>query len=120
MLVTQATSPFHSLKAFLSILKTMEQGEFTALPYHNQVPTLGEWGWVLGMKSGVISQEKLRTKVMGLEFREVFTRFLNRDAMVSMIHFGKGVFEVKDSIEVNTGFNPILVGYYRQGLWQLD
>jgi spermidine synthase len=120
VLVTQATSPFHSPKAFLSILKTMEQAGFTTLPYHNQIPTLGEWGWVLGIKSGLISPEKLHARAMELRFGEISTRFINHDALISMIHFGKGVFELKDSVRINTRFNPVLVKYYQQGLWQLD
>jgi len=120
VLVTQATSPFHSPKAFLSIIKTMERAGFVTLPYHNQIPTLGEWGWVLGMKSGVITAEKLRKRALNLTFKDLATRFINQEAMISMLHFGKGVFELQDQVEINTCLNPVLLTYYRQGLWQLD
>ncbi|MBW1898773.1 MAG: spermidine synthase, partial [Deltaproteobacteria bacterium] len=43
IMVTQATSPYFSRKAFLCILKTIRTSGFAVLPYHNQIPTMGEW-----------------------------------------------------------------------------
>jgi spermidine synthase len=45
----------------------MESADFTVLPYHNNIPTLGEWGWCLGMRKEVVSNEMLKTKVMEIE-----------------------------------------------------
>ncbi len=53
-----------------------------------------------------------------LTFDSIDTRFLNQDAMVSMVHFGKGVFGMKkEEIEVNTSQFPVLYRYYHQGTW---
>lgn len=120
VLVTQATSPFHAPKAFVCIAKTMEEAGFSVLPYHTQVPTLGEWGWVLGMKREVILPDALKKAAQQLRFAGIPTRFLNQEAMISMVHFGKGVFEWWDRIQPNTAPNPVLIQYYQEGWWELN
>ncbi len=118
-LVTQATSPLFSAKAFNCIYKTMEQAGFEAVPYHNQVPTLGEWGWLLGMETGLFEEDRLKNALQELSFENINTRFINRQAMISMLHFGKGVFNENDSIQINTRSRPVLLDYYRHGKWDL-
>ena len=115
--VTQATSPIFSRRAFGCILKTMREAGFACVPYHNQVPTLGEWGWVLGMDAGETDEADLRKALLGLTFERVPTRFLNREALVSMLHFGKGVFDDYGRLEVNRKSHPVLTEYYRRGKW---
>ncbi len=115
--VTQATSPVYSKKAFLSIMKTMQEAGFTVLPYRNSIPTMGETGWMLGVKPGHITEEGLKSIMEGMAFDTVETRFLNREAMISMVNFGKNVFEEIDRIEINSRINPVLFGYYREGMW---
>ena len=119
VLVTQSTSPLYSPESFLCIKKSMEAGGFSVVPYQNSIPTLGDWGWNLGVKKEVLSVERLKENLLNLEFSGVETRFINRGAMTSMAHFGKGLFERSDEIEVNTQFNPVLLKYYRQGDWDV-
>ena len=118
-LVTQATSPFFSRQAFVCIQKTMAEAGFSVLPYHNHVPTLGEWGFVLGVDAGLLDATALKETVQGLSFQGVETRFLNQDAMIAMVHFGKGVFRDEGEIEVNRESQPVLQSYYRQGRWEV-
>ena len=49
----------------------------------------------------------------------IHTKFLNRDAIISMVHFGKGVLEKKEKVKVNTVLDPILVKYYKKGAWDV-
>jgi len=119
IIVTQASSPVHSPNSFVCIIKTMESADFTVLPYHNNIPTLGEWGWCLGMRKEVVSKDKLKEKVMGIDLPPPPTKFLNRDAIISMVHFGKGVLEKKEKVKVNTILDPILVKYYKKGAWDV-
>ncbi len=119
VLVTQSTSPLYSREAFLCIKKSMEAGGFSVVPYQNSIPTMGDWGWNLGVKKDAMSAEKLKENMLKLEFSGLDTRFINRDAMTAMAHFGKGIFELSDEIEVNTQFNPVLLKYYRQGDWDV-
>jgi spermidine synthase len=46
--VTQATSPFYAMRAFWSIVETVRSAGFaTVAPYHVNIPSFGEWGFVL-------------------------------------------------------------------------
>lgn len=119
IIVTQATSPVYSGKSFVCITKTMKASGLSVLPYHNQIPTLGEWGWCLGMKNDITSSDVLKEKVKEIDLTDIPTKFLNKDAMISMIHFGKGILDKKDKVEINTVLNPILVNYYKQSEWDV-
>ena len=97
-----------------------------AVPYHNHVPTLGEWGWVLGVRvgsrpatGGDLDPEKLRARLVGLEFGGLETRFLNRDAMHSMLYFGKGFLDDLDAVTVSDESDLAVFHYYRDGAWDL-
>lgn len=119
MLAVQATSPYFSRQAFLSILKTVAAAGFSVLPYHNQIPTMGEWGWVLAARAEDVSTESLKRRVLAFNFDGLDTRFFDTGAMISMAHFGKGILEDPDAdkIKINTESNPVLMRYYRSGSW---
>ncbi|MFQ5482965.1 MAG: polyamine aminopropyltransferase, partial [Nitrospinaceae bacterium] len=118
-LVTQSTSPLYAPEAFLCIKKTMQAAGFSVAPYQNSIPSMGRWGWNLGVKKEAMAAAGLKRKVTGLEFANLETRFLNREAMISMANFGKGLFEREGNIEVNTKFNHAILKYYKQGDWDL-
>jgi len=126
VVVTQATSPFFARRAFLSILKSVRAAGFVAVPYHNHVPTLGEWGWVLGVRvgrspaaGGALEAEALRSRLSRLRFEDVGTRFLNGDAMLSMLYFGKGILDDLDTIAVSDESDLAVFSYYRDGAWDM-
>ena len=118
-MVTQSTSPLYSPEAFLCIKKTLEAAGFSTLPYQNSVPSMGLWGWILGVRQKAMPAQRLKQDLTALEFADIKTRFLNRDAMISMAHFGKGLFEKEAQIEPNTQFDHNILKYYRQGSWDL-
>ena len=101
------------------MMKTIKAAGFSALPYHNQIPTMGEWGWVLGVNRDRLNEDTLKKHVLKFDFAELQTRYINRDAMISMTHFGKGVLDGKgvDDILINTEINPVLHRYYQSGTW---
>ncbi|MDE0849234.1 MAG: polyamine aminopropyltransferase, partial [Nitrospinaceae bacterium] len=101
-MVTQSTSPLYSPEAFLCIKKTMEAAGFSTVPYQNSVPSMGQWGWVIGVRHEAMPAQRLKQELLTLEFADIETRFFNRDAMISMAHFGKGLFEKEAQIEPNT------------------
>jgi spermidine synthase len=121
ILAAQATSPYFSKQAFLCILKTVESAGFAAIPYHNQIPTMGEWGWVVAGKTLDVDRAELKRRLVAENFAGIPTRFLNRDAMISMIHFGKGVLDDDSirSVKINTEFDPVLYRYYMAGSWEM-
>ena len=103
-------------------MKTVEAAGFSVLPYHNQIPTMGEWGWVLGAREGDFSREILKQRVLTFDFEGLNTRFFNTGAMISMAHFGKGILEGPDvdKIKINTESNPVLMRYYGSGTWGVN
>jgi spermidine synthase len=117
VIVTQATSPYFSREAFICILNTITGAGFNTLPYHNHVPTLGEWGWVLGQKNPRIDQSQLKIHLSRLTFEDITTKFLNQNAMISMINFGKGIFDNQKNIKINDEMDLSLYRYYRDGGW---
>ena len=119
VMVTQSASPLYSPDAFLCIKKSLEAAGFSVVPYQNSIPTMGQWGWNLGVKKQTMAPETAREKLARIDFKNIATRFLNRDAMIGMTHFGKGLFEREASIEPNTEFNHKIMKYYRQGSWDI-
>jgi spermidine synthase len=121
IVVTQASSPDFSRKAFLCILKTMQSSGLVTLPYHNHVPTMGEWGWVLGVNLSTVDRRDIKQKMLHGDYNHLNTRFLNNDAVTAMVYFGKGILDKGqlDEIKANTESQPILQEYYRQGVWAL-
>ena len=117
VVVTQSSSPLYATRAFLCVYRTLQAAGFSVLPYHTTIPTMGDWGWVLGMKAEVVSVEALKERAMGLDFSGVETVFLNREAMVGMAQFWKGVFEQAGEVAVNTELAPVVDRYYREAEW---
>ena len=116
MMITQAGSPYYATEAFNCIQKTMKSAGLNTLPLHNQVMTLGEWGWVMGTKN--IPSDKLKQNLRKLEFDNIETRWINNEAMLQITSFGKDVFK-SDDLEINTINNLVLYQYYLRGNWDL-
>lgn len=118
VLVTQAGSPYYATKAFHCIEKTVKAADFQVVPMHNQILTMGEWGWMLGIKE---SQElPLKSILRNMEFKEVQTQWLNKEAMSLVTSFGKDFFtDSTEAVEVNTIQDPVLYRYYLKGNWDL-
>ena len=116
MIITQAGSPYFATKAYECIDKTIADSGFTTAKLHNQVISMGEWGWILGSKQN-ISKKTLKTRLQSLNFDN--TNWINKEAMQLITSFGKDFYKTKDSIEVNRVHNPILYKYYLKGNWDL-
>ena len=116
VMVTQAGSPYYAKRAFESIRLSMQQVGFTTLPLHNQVITLGEWGWVIGSKQHRPNlKEELQNTTLEIE-----TDWLNQEALTLITSFGKQVFdEPWKSVSPNRLHDPVLYRYYIAGNWDL-
>ena len=118
VVITQAGSPYYAARAFNCINYTMAEAGFYTIPLHNQVVTLGEWGWVLGSKS--IPKEQLKPALESLTFDDIKTEWINNNAMILITSFGKKVFPGDNAkVEVNRIHNPVLYKYYLDGKWDL-
>ncbi len=122
VMVTQAGSPYYVTKAFNCIQKTMASAKFKTIPMHNQILSMGEWGWIIGVKENRVKNEAvLKSKLESLTFDNVQTEWINHEAMKLMLSFGKKSFFIsqQEEVEVNRVHNPVLYKYFLKGNWDL-
>ncbi len=112
-LVTQAGSPYYGTKAFYCVEKTIKSTGLYTFTLHNQILTLGEWGWILVCKKPIFKQQVLDVSLDDLDLK-----WLNKDALMQISSFGKPLVDTT-GIEVNTIFSPKLYQYYKEGNWNL-
>jgi len=119
VIITQAGSPYYSTKAFECVFRSMEAAGFEPIKMHNQILTLGEWGWVMAAKH--LTAAELKQSLPKLKFDQITTRWLNQEAMSLMTSFGKETFFLPpdETVEINTIHNPVLYRYYLRGTWDL-
>ncbi|WP_010520333.1 polyamine aminopropyltransferase [Aquimarina agarivorans] len=118
-IITQAGSPYFATKAFNCINNTLQSANFKTVPMHNQIISMGEWGWILGAKKTNPMDLKLALK--SSTFKNVSTQWINNEAMQLLTSFGKDAFfnSTVDSTDINKIHNPVLYKYYLKGNWDL-
>jgi spermidine synthase len=119
MLVTQAGSPYYASKAYVCIEKTLQEAGYSTLPIHNQVLTLGQWGWILASKDS--TRTNLKQELMRINPESVETHWLNQEALQMITSFGKNLYGIEDldNVKVNRVHDPVLYKYYLNGNWDL-
>lgn len=98
VIVVQSTSPFVAPKSFWTVNKTLESVGFHTVPYHNYVPSFGEWGYIMAMKKPYYLKPK--TFIPGL-------KFISKQSLDQMFYFPKDI--AKRETEVNKLNNQVLV-----------
>jgi len=116
IVITQAGSPYFATKAFYCIEKTMQETGFYTLPIHNQVITMGEWGWVIGSK--ILNKVGMKKKLHQTDFSKKNHKWLNNESVALLTSFGKPMVDTS-GIKVNTLARPCLPNYYLKGNWDL-
>ncbi len=105
--VTQATSPFFAVDAFWTTAASVKAAGFlTVLPYHINVPSFGEWGFVLASDKS-INKNHWQLKIS--------TRFIDKQVLQRIWTFGKDIAYRKR--EASTIDRPRVLDYYLDG-WQ--
>ncbi len=118
IIITQAGSPYYAIDAFNCIKKTVAEAGFGVIPMHNQVLTMGEWGWIIGSKA--LTSDQLKTATRSLTFDNVETEWINNDAMLLITSFGKDFYDKSNKeIRVNKIHDPVLYKYYLEGHWEI-
>ena len=110
LIITQSGSPYFATAAFQSIEKTLAAAKFSVTSYHNQVLTLGEWGWTMGMKADV----DLKLKLWNHDYARAKTEWFNREAMRMMLSFGKPYTDATQTA-INSLKNPVIYQLYNEG-----
>jgi len=117
IMVVQATSPYLAKESFLCIGRTLEAAGFEVLPFHENIPSFGDWGWYLAWDPA-IQRNKLQDRIQTLSF-PVDTRFLTPEVFRSQLVFGKGHLDTLKK-EINTLLHPILLTLYNHESWLLE
>lgn len=120
LVVVQSTSPIHAREVFLEIGRTMESVGFEAVPYHDNVPSFGEWGWWIACgESGC--EKRLRDQINALTSFGVKPVYLTPERFRANLVFGAvGGTPFEESAkgqQINTMMNPTLFMRY-ESAWQ--
>ncbi len=116
VMITQAGSPYFATEAFFTIGATIQEAGFNVLPIHNQILTLGEWGWYIcsiDQQSSHMKDRLLVSKKLDIE-----TRWFNHEAAVLISSFGKTNTDTLQT-QVNSLDNPVVYQYYLKGTWDM-
>ncbi|WP_035236096.1 polyamine aminopropyltransferase [Desulfobacter vibrioformis] len=113
----QSTSPYLARESYLCIGRTLASAGFFILPYHENVPSFGDWGWFLCTRKDWGSAF-WQQRIAALEF-SVPTRFLTPEVFRRELVFGKGMTQSRHT-EINTLLFPVLLSYYNHESWLLE
>lgn len=104
IMVTQATSPFFATEAFWSIKHTIQAAGFPLVtPYHLNIPSFGEWGFVMACNTQCQPQREL--PVQG--------RYYQPEMEHGMLNFAKDM--LSENPQISTLDQPHILYQYIQG-----
>lgn len=101
IMVIQATSPYVAPKSFWTVDTTLRSVGLHTIPYHNYVPSFGEWGYIMATENPVYKKPVAFLPGM---------RFITKESLDLMFYFPKDMAKVKT--EVNKLNNQVLVKYF--------
>lgn len=105
--VTQATSPYFAREAFWTIHETVAAAGFAhTYPFHVNVPSFGEWGFVLAAERPLDPNAGTTT---------VETQFLNAQVLPGLFRFPKDLQFPEDGIPPSTLDQPRVLDAYLDG-----
>ena len=106
-MITQASSPLFTQKAFWSVFETMKSTGLNTKAYHTYVPSFGEWGFVMASK-------------FPIDFKKYAPRadlkYLNKEVLQRMEIFEKDIAQL--DVESNKLSTHKLIEYYDAG-WKI-
>lgn len=114
LIVQQSTSPFAAREAFLCIGRTFEAAGFSTLPYHDHVPSFGEWGWWIAGHQGIVTREELASRFGAIDSLPENLRYLTPELIHASRHFGKDNL-VSSHDDVSTLSQPAILHHYLRG-----
>ncbi|MBI9087375.1 MAG: polyamine aminopropyltransferase [Desulfobacterales bacterium] len=117
MVAIQATSPYHARESFLCIQRTLEAARMHTLPYHENVPSFGDWGWFLAWKDS-LPMAGVAGRIAHMDMTAP-TRYLTPEVFRRSLVFGKTELESPHT-DVNTLMFPVLLNYYLKESWLVD
>lgn len=105
LLVVQSTSPLYARQSFWCVVTTLESVGFKTAPYHAQVPSFGEWGYIIAGRQAFTPATIDATK----------TRYLTPETLPGLFAFPADMGRIP--AEINQLNNQVLVRYF-EGEWR--
>lgn len=102
--VVQSTSPFVAPRSFWCIDSTLQYAGFHTTPYHNYVPSFGEWGYIIA---------RISEKQPGFEQLPAGLKFISAATIQQMLSFPDDM-KTKKNIAPNKLNNQSLVHYFEE------
>lgn len=103
-MVVQSGSPYFAPRSFWSIRKSIAAAGYATAPYHVDVPSFGDWGYVLAAPGETPPPVRLSPDAGDL-------RFLDAPLLQAATVFPKD--RRRDDVEINTLVHPRLVEYQK-------
>jgi spermidine synthase len=105
-LVVQAGSPYFAPDAYWAIERTVAAGGFSTTPYHVDVPSFGDWGFVLASPTTA-------PRLALSERAEADLRYLDGDVLAAAAVFPRD--RARRSVDPSTLLHPTILEYARKG-----
>lgn len=103
IVVVQSTSPFVAPKSFWCVNQTLTSVGFYTTPYHNYVPSFGDWGYIMARLKPFYRKPARFPDGM---------KFISAAGLDQMLFFPKDMGKVET--EVNKLNNQVLVKYFEE------
>ncbi len=116
VIVQQSGSCFQAREAYLCVGRTLKAAGFDVVPYHENVPSFGEWGWWIA-KSGQPAAQT-RQALADLNELKVPTRYLTPELVATSLVFGKDQLISKHQ-DFTSLTQPRVYHYHLQG-WNIE
>jgi spermidine synthase len=111
----QSTSPFHAKPAYLAIGSTLQAAGYSVLPYRQNIPSFGDWGFYIAWTQKVMPED-IKQKLQNIERFAVQTDFITPELLAASFAFGKGELDIKEPC-INTLMQPCLLHHYNDKSW---
>jgi len=117
IVAVQATSPYHAKEAFLCVGRTIESAGYSALPYHANVPSFGDWGWYIFAPN--LQSSDLARRFISVRDFPVETKHITPQLLSASLAFGREALRARFD-GVSTVMEPKVLHYYVQYAWNND
>ncbi len=94
----------------------MKSAGLSAVPFHDNVPSFGEWGWYIGGHAERTNEETIRKRLRNSSGFKVPTQYLTPAVMNASFEFGVNQLKTENT-EINTITNSLAFSYYVNA-WQ--
>lgn len=114
-IVVQSSSPWETRRAYLVIGETLRAAGLNTLPFHEHVPSFGEWGYWMAWRVGPTPDERKKVIAQGVDLGPISPTYVTPGNVSAAFEWGRGWLTIDDTIQPSTRMRPVIVEAYRKG-----